>query len=218
MATISTLEAGALEELVFLTQRVMADFRPARTPSSLLYVFSNTPDNECSSFERAALHERAGETAAIGICSGETAHGYAGFEHSLRQLQTLGVDACCVVPISVEGAVNTYTEAQALARHCRTMAGDLEITAPPFHIVRAFMTTITALRNEGVRHRVFARMGTPVRWGDVVTHSQGTLRATRADLLASELRRIDRYRDEEFGRLATAREVLEYLSWRDLAQ
>jgi len=51
-------------------------------------------------------------------------------------------------------------------------------------------------------------------WPDeVVTHSQGILTGTRAELIAAEQERIDKYTAQ--GDLASRAQVLEYLRTRD---
>ena len=215
MTPVTTLNAHELRDFFLLTPRIMSDYRPRVSPSAMLYVYSNTPDNDASSLAFAARHYCAGFTRTIGVCEGETAHGYAGFGSSCQQLVARGVPTRSIEPVKVEGNVNTYSEASVLAKRCRELGGDLEVVAAPFHIVRAFMTTVTALRNEGVRHRVYARVGEPLSWRKEATHSQGTLRATRAALLAEELLRLERYRAPQFGGMMTPAEVIAYLDSRE---
>ena len=215
MTPVTTLNTHDLRDFFLLTPRIMSDYRPRFTPSAMLYVYSNTRDNDESSLAFAARHYGAGFTRTIGVCEGETEHGYAGFEHSRAHLMARGAPVRCIVPVKVEGNVNTYAEACVLAKRCSELGGDLEVVAAPFHIVRAFMTTVTALRNEGVRHRVYARVGEPLSWREEATHSQGALRATRAALLAEELARLERYRAPQFGSMMTPAEVIAYLDSRE---
>ena len=83
-------------------------------------------------------------------------------------------------------------------------------------MVRAFMTTVTALKRNGdIPVRVYAVPSAPLPWLEEAVHSQGTVKAPRAGLLVSELQRLEKYRAPEFGGLLSAQEVIDYLNWRD---
>ena len=75
------------------------------------------------------------------------------------------------------------------------------------------MTTISAALREYRRLKIYSCPGAAQRWDEVVTHSQGTLRATRARLIAEEHRRIETYTAQ--GDLAERADILEYLRRRD---
>lgn len=55
--------------------------------------------------------------------------------------------------------------------------------------------------------------GEPQPWDEVVTHSQGKLRGTRAELIGAEHQRIDQYTAQ--GDLLPRATVLEYLRTRE---
>ncbi len=61
--------------------------------------------------------------------------------------------------------------------------------------------------------KLYSHPGVPQPWDEVVTHSQGQLTGTRAELIAEEQKRIDRYRAS--GELAPRAAILEYLRARD---
>ncbi|HEY4498878.1 MAG TPA: hypothetical protein VJH94_02320 [Candidatus Paceibacterota bacterium] len=63
--------------------------------------------------------------------------------------------------------------------------------------------------------RVYNRAGTPQPWGNTVAHSQGTLVRTRLELVAEEVRCIERYTAK--GDLLPIDDILEYIKWRDNA-
>ena len=61
--------------------------------------------------------------------------------------------------------------------------------------------------------RVYARAAAADDWAEVVTHSQGKVRATRVDLIDAELRRIRAYVRK--GDLLPIRDALAILAARD---
>jgi hypothetical protein len=206
-----------LEDYFELSARIFSDYRdPRRGPFSLVYLYSETSDNADSCFLRAIELVRGEGVKAVGTAEGALGHGYDGFEASCKRLRALGwSDESPIQKILVDGVVNTLSEAQALVNRMKSVEGDVGIVAPPFHIVRAFVTTITALKESGQERRIYALPGTPLEWGERVRHSQGELIGTRSELLQSELSRLQKYRTPEFGNLLSPREVLEYLNWRD---
>jgi len=207
--------ADELRDLCLLTPRILCEYHdPNRGPYKIVYVYANTTDNEESSFLRAIELATKGVTGSIGICEGDHDRGYEGFDHSTARLKELGFPTeVPIVKFDIGGNVNTASEAHYLAKYAENIQGDIGIIAPPFHLVRAFMTTITALAGAPVR--VYAECGIPLPWNEKVRHSQGQLVNTRARLLADELERLEKYRQAEFGEMLTPKKVLEYLDWRD---
>lgn len=225
MPRITDLSAEELEIFFLLLPRIYSDYRdPRRGPFKLAYLYANTLSNEDSMFLKAVKLANSGGTKALGTSEGDLGFGYEGFCHSARRLREFGLkDAVPVIKFAVGGNVNTGSEAQKLAEYARSIAGggpgsgDIAIIAPSFHIVRAFMTTVTALKRNGdIPVRVYAVPGVPLPWKEEAAHSQGTLKKKRAELLASELQRLEKYRAPEFGGMLSAREILNYLDWRDI--
>lgn len=214
---VTSLPAEELEAFFFLLPRIFCDYRdPRRGPFKMAFIYSNTPDNEDSSFLRAIELANAGATESVGTSEGERGRGYEGFDHSVKRLRALGLQHVSVLKFDSGGNVNTGSEAHKLAEYARTIAGgDIAVIAPPFHIVRVFMTTVTALKRNDVTARVYAVPGTPLPWLQKATHSQGTLVRLRSELLNDELERLEKYRATEFGSMLSAKEVIEYLDWRD---
>ena len=177
-------------------------------------MYSNTPDNELSLFLRAIKLANNLSIQALGIAEGDLGHGYAGFDHSVERLKAFGWSGNVpIVKFDVGGNVNTLSEARALAKYARGVRGDIGIVAPAFHLVRAFVTTVTALGKEPAR--VYAIPGVSLPWLQKAAHSQGTLKDTREGLLFAELMRLEKYRAPEFGNMLSAEKVLQYLHWRD---
>ncbi|MEK7113932.1 MAG: hypothetical protein AAB850_00045 [Patescibacteria group bacterium] len=221
---ITGLSAEELEDLLQLLPRIFCDYRdPRRGPYKLAFIFGNTIDNEMSSFLRAVELAKTAETKSLGVSEGSLGFGYEGYDHSVGLLKALGLkDTFPIVKFDVGGNVNTGFEAKVLAEHAKSIAGggrdggDIAIIATPFHIVRAFMTTVTALKRNGdIPVWVYAVPGIPLPWTEEAVHSQGTLKKKRKELLVSELQRLEKYRAPEFGGMLSAREVINYLDWRD---
>lgn len=215
---LTNLSANELEDFFLLLPRIYADYRdPQRGPLGMLYVYSETPDNEDSSFKRAIELADAGLVKNLGLAGSAGESGYAGYDHSIKRLIALGWrQRVQIMEFCMQGRkLNTLSEAKMLASWADTRGRgeDIGIVAPPFHLVRTFMTTVSAMRENPVR--VYAYPGVAISWSENVVHSQGIVRDTRAGLLVGELKRLETYRAPNYGNMATAREVLEYLKWRD---
>lgn len=180
----------------------------------MLYIFSETVDNFDSSLIKTVELANVGLAKSIGICGKEETSGFPGFDWTSERLYKLGLKRDVpIVRIYLEESLNTRSEAIALISHVRTLHGDVGIIAPAFHLVRAFMTTVSVVA--GIPLHVFAIPGIPLSWGENVVHSQGVLRNTRLGLINDELTRIGKYQAPEFGSLCNAQNVLSYLEWRD---
>lgn len=218
MQRVTNLSAEELKAFFLLQPRIFSDCRdPRRGPFKMAFVYSNTPDNEDSSFLRAVELANTERAESVGITEGDRGRGYEGFDHSVARLKELGLHSeIPIVKFDVDGNANTGSEAQKLAEYAQSIAGgDIAIIAPPFHIVRVFMTTVTAFKRNNVSARVYAVPGTPLPWREEATHSQGLIRKKRAELLNDELQRLEKYRAPEFGGMLSAKEIIEYLDWRD---
>ena len=76
------------------------------------------------------------------------------------------------------------------------------------------MTAVTVNLNQRAGILLFSYAGEALRWDESVAHSQGTLTATRKDLIHAEQERIERYSRK--GDLRSRERVLDYLNQRDL--
>lgn len=213
---LTKFSAEELEVLFLLQPRIFSDYRdPRRGPFEMLYLYGETTDNDVSHLLRAIELANAGAMRSIGIAEGALGHGYAGFDATVKRLQSFGwVSKMPIVKLGGEGIANTLTEARALVVHAMAVGGDIGIVAPALHLVRAFMTMVTAIGDKPIR--AYAVLGTPLRWNEEVVHSQGVVRDTRSGLLGNqELPRLEKYQAPQFGSLFTAERVLRYLEWRD---
>lgn len=208
--------AEELENFFLLQPRIFSDYRdPRRGPLEMLYLYGETIDNDASTLLRAIELANTGAMKSIGIAEGELGHGYAGFDVTVDRLKARGGSSeVSIVKLDTNGNVNTLGEARALVKHAQMVGGDIGIVAPAFHLVRAFMTTVTAIGNNPIR--VYAVPGVALPWNEHVVHSQGIVQDTRSGLLGKqELPRLEKYRAPEFGSMLSAEEVLRYLEWRD---
>ncbi len=211
---LEKLTRDELVDFCLLLPQVFSDYRPWRGPLELIYPFSETPDNMDSGLSRAIDLVRSGYAYNLGIPNGPLGHGYAGYDHTMKSLKRLGWHGeVTVIEAGVEGNFNTRTEADALVAWARGR-GDIGIVAPAFHLLRTFMTTVTAMGNEYIR--VYAYVGDPLEWrGKKIVHSQGNLVKEREGLLPEEFGRLAKYQAPQFGGLVTPAQTLEYLRQRD---
>ena len=216
---VTSLSPEDLEDLFLLAPRIFCDYRdPTRGPLEMLFIFGQTSDNADSCFVRAVELAKMGATKALGISDGDLGHGYDGFDSSVDRLKQLGWGHGGVFPpivkFDLNANVNTRSEALALAEWTKEHPGDIGVVATQFwHIVRGLTTLVTVLK--GLPTHVYAYPGISMPWGERVRHSQGTVTNTRVGLQPGELQRMEKYQAPEFGGLFTAKQVIEYLNWRD---
>jgi len=212
MVAITSLPTNELEDFFRLLPQIFCDYRTHSKPFGLVYLYSQTRDNADSMFLRAI--ELANAMHALGVGEGSLGHGYDGYDASVARLRELGWDDRIPIrKLDVKGNVNTLSEAHCLVDNYQLFHLDVGIVAPPFHLPRAFMTSVSVLNGRPMH--VYAIPGVECSWSEEVVHSQGIVRDTRAGLLDSELKRLEKYRAEEFGSLYGAGDVLRYLGWRN---
>ncbi len=204
-----------LDQLVELTARVLRDTPPpCRLPAA--YLFAQTEDNEASVLG-AGLELLCGERIEVLRLPGCPAiAGYPGFNHWQAKLVAAGAPPQRIEAVALEVAagINTKVEAEAAVR-LALARGDcaLAVVAAPFHQLRAFMTAVRVALAEHTALRLYSFPGLALPWAEQVTHSQGTVSATRAGLIEPELRRIERYTEK--GDLIQVHQVLDYLDQRE---
>ncbi len=199
---------GELAELLF---RTFNDIQP-RYPADAAYLFAQTVSNQAASIT-AARHADAFEVLLL---STPPRSGYPGAAAWKKELINSGYNPHRIaeVPMNADILLNTRTEAQALMSYVqREPIQTLEIIAPPFHQLRAFMTAVTIALEENVDIRIYSRPGQALPWNETAAHSQGTLQAERRQLIHEELARIKTYQAK--GDLAPTAAVLDYLNQRD---
>jgi hypothetical protein len=74
------------------------------------------------------------------------------------------------------------------------------------------MTAITVVLREYPALKLYSHPAFTMPWQEEAVHSQGTLKATRSELIHMELERINKYQKK--GDLASFDEILTYLNNR----
>lgn len=198
-----------------LLARTLCDSQPpSRTDGA--YLFAQTEDNEASVFDAACHLLNTDSTSRILIPETDPQGGYPGYSAWQLALLQRGIAAECIqgVPTGHPDRLHTLIEAEACI-HAAQRHGlrSLQVIAAPFHQLRAFMTMVTVAVREQADLGLYSYPGVAQPWHEQVVHSQGTLTATRQDLILSELERIDRYQRK--GDLGSYELVLTYLNQRD---
>ena len=199
-------------ELLEITTMILTDNAGVRAPA--IYLVGQTSDNQNSIFNKGREFWRKGLVASILIDDGETEHGYPGFEAWKRELLRMGVTEETILPLKFDGNLNTLTEAQALIRYARSREWKcIYISAAPFHQLRAFITLVSVVLREYPELAVYNAVGTHLDWFATACHSQGTLVATRQNLIRTELKKIYDYHLK--GDLVSPAKILAYLQRRN---
>ena len=208
---------GSIEDAVTFTTRVLYDTEPTGIEVDAVFLFAQTRDNQASVLNRGAQLYHADRVHEIAICNGNTETGYLGYRVWYQELLNRGVrDKGSIVAITIpnHANINTLSEAQALIRHAKSHKWEyIYITSSPFHQLRAFISSVSVATREYPYLRIHNKPGIQLDWKQSVRHSQGTLKATRLELIKHELGRIDKY--HESGDLIPFADVLDYLDKRD---
>jgi hypothetical protein len=204
-----------MAESLELLLRILADIRPP-VAAEAAYLFGQTEPNQGSVFAAARELLRHSLAARIWISDCTPKSGYIGATACRRALMEFGIPAEVIeeVPMEPTEILHTLIESQQAVRFARRRGYQrLIVTSSPFHQERAFMTAVTVALREYPVLKIYSHPGEPQPWDEVVTHSQGKLTGTRAELVAAEQERIEQYTAQ--GDLAPRGQVLEYLRTRD---
>ena len=200
--------------LIELLIRVLYDPLP-EAPTEGAYLFGQTVDNEQSVFATAVDLINRHQARRLLIPDSSPRCGYPGFRAWHQALVGLGLGETTItgIPTASYPTLNTLIEAVAVVRYARQEnITSIFVAAPPFHQLRAFMTTVSVALQEFPELQIYNRVGMALPWPETVFHSQGTLECRRSDLIHSELERIERYQAK--GDLASTAEILDYLNQR----
>ena len=209
------------KELYRLATMVLSDSAQSlrHTPT---YLFTETVDNAQAVLDVGSGLLADGFASCILLLNDRNGQnkGYPGASKWKGTLiKDMGVEAKDIIFVRCDEPLNTLSEAEALVQY--TNARNLHrviIVAPAFHLVRAFVSMVTAvhcLSTQGLR--VHCQVGTALRWDEEAKHSQGTLKRQRSELIMTELDRIVRYQSRRLGSggLVSTDHVFRYLEWRD---
>lgn len=193
----------------------MADVRPAGVVEGA-YLFAETEPNQGSVFAAGRELLEQGRVQKLLISDGTPKSGYIGLVAYRRAMIEFGIPAEAIeeVPMEPTEILHTRIESQKVVRFAQARGYErLFVVSAPFHQERAFLTMVTVALEEYPSLKLYSHPGAPQPWDEVVTHSQGRLTGTRAELIGEEQKRIDRYATS--GELAPRATILKYLRARD---
>jgi uncharacterized SAM-binding protein YcdF (DUF218 family) len=198
-----------------LLLRILADVRPSGVVEGA-YLFAQTEPNQESVFAAGRELVERGRVRKLLISDCSPKSGYIGAAACRNAMMEAGIPAGAIaeVPMEPTEILHTLVESQTVVRFAQAQGYKrLIVVSAPFHQQRAFMTMVTAALREHPALKVYSVPGAPQPWDEVVTHSQGKLRGTRAELIAEEQKRIDKYTAQ--GDLFPRADILKYLRTRD---
>jgi uncharacterized SAM-binding protein YcdF (DUF218 family) len=203
-----------MNERIELLLRILCDVLPARAEAA--YLFAETVPNQESVFVagRRLLDDGRVDRLLISDCGPKS--GYVGAAAYRQAMVRHGIprEATEEVPMEPTEILHTRIEAQAVVRHARARGYDkLVVVSIPLHQERAFITVASVALQKHPSLKLYSLPGRAQRWDEAATHSQGTGNVTRAEWIAAEQQRIDRYTTQ--GDLLPRERILEYLRTRD---
>jgi hypothetical protein len=203
-------------EQIELLLRIFADVRPEIADGA--YLFAETEPNQESVFAAGRDLIERGQVRRLLISDCTPKSGYIGAIAYRAAMIAAGIssDAIEEVPMEPTEILHTGIEADSVVRLAKAKGYErLLVVSVPFHQERAFMSVVAAALREYPPLKVYSHSGAPQPWDEVVTHSQGKLRGTRAELIAAEQKRIETYTAQGF--LLPRSAILDYLRTRDRA-
>jgi len=184
-----------------------------------LYAFAQIDCNAESSYVKCADEAKAAG-CGLRVCitgeDGSRCRGFCGYEETRKRMVEAGVDESRIEKVPFDSAasiIHTLNEAENFVRYAKMKGWTrVGVVAPPFHLLRAFVTTISVAIREYPPLSVFAVPGTHLSWRESAVHSQGSVSGTRSEILKGEMERIKRY--SEKGDIEEASAILQYLDRR----
>ncbi len=202
-------------ERIELLLRIFADVPPTGTADAA-YLYAETEPNQGSVFAAGhnLLERKQVRRLLISDCQPKS--GYIGATAYRAAMIATGIpnDVIEEVPMEPTEILHTGIEADRAVQFAKARGYErLLIVSVPFHQERAFISVVTAVLREYPSLKVYSHPGRPQPWDETVTHSQGKLRGTRAELIGEEQKRIETYTAQGF--LLPRSAILEYLRTRD---
>ena len=202
-------------EDVELLHRIFSDVDPPTTAEAA-YLFAETEPNQESVFIAARQLLQCGAVRKILISDCGPKSGYVGVTAYRRAMEDYGIvsDVVDEVPMEPTDILHTLLEAETVVRLAQSRRyRHLVVVAVPFHQQRAVITTVSVALRKYPSLKIYSHPGAAQNWQERVTHSQGILAGTRAELIAAEQERIRKYTAK--GDLVPRSNILEYLRQRD---
>lgn len=164
------------------------------------YALTETPDNQDCGLQLLAGLLSNGQITKLGIADPQSPkynYGYPGPDYCLERLGNMGVSTDKIALVRPEQPmtnINTVNEMEMVVRWMkRENFFELVTASPVFHLLRVYLSTLTALVNlDAINIKAFA-LGAPVPVYVSVVHSQGVQTGTRADITLAEIRKCRDY-------------------------
>ncbi len=206
------LNPAKLYELYAKLEKAGVEDVPGHT--HMLYLVGQTRDNQDSVLDQTL--NWSGLIGFIGYPNTEEVFGYPGSDVWTEALIERDRDPRnfryiydSFITVGGKRIVHTLSEMQAMVRFAKEKdMRSVAIVAPPFHLMRAFMSAVLAAQIYYPTLRIHPRLG-ELDWNASVRHSQGKVVGTPASLLVSEITRIFTYQAQ--GLLPTPEEALAHL-------
>jgi len=217
-ATQAATSAATRFQLTKLAIRLLADPLPQQVPDRA-YIFHELDCNIKSTVNAGVrlLHRYPTMKLLVldvrnELLSTPIPNNFGGGPLLLEKLHMAGVSPCQVEVVpwdhDRDTGIHTLMEAQLVVRLAKGRGWrTLVLAAPPFHLVRAAMTTASVALREFPSLQICTLAGSPLTWEEEAVHSQGML-GTRLEFLDAEMERIERYTAK--GDIAPADELASY--------
>ncbi len=206
-----------MNQQIELLLRILRDTLPDRADAA--YVFAQTEPNQDSVFATARDLLARGTIKKILISDCDPKSGYIGAAAYRQAMIGADIPAEVIeeVPMEPTEILHTLIESRAVVQFTKARRYErLVVISAPFHQERAFMTTVTAALWDYPELEIYSQPGEVQPWDEIVSHSQGVLHGTRAELIVAERERIEKYVAQ--NDLADRARVLEYLRTRNHKQ
>lgn len=188
------------------------------------YLFGHTPANEESVLTRGCEIRLYGKTEKLLVCGGgpyispdhpNRLCAYSGGIAWKNYLTRHGADPAGIECIARPELSHTGTEAEQLVLRARKEKWqNVYIVAAPFHLLRAFVTTVSQILQLYPDLRIWCKPGTPLPWFQGGVSSQGIVGKTRlGDFMEMEWERLNKTYGNQYD-IAPESEVFKYLERR----
>ncbi|OGY52072.1 MAG: hypothetical protein A3J59_04110 [Candidatus Buchananbacteria bacterium RIFCSPHIGHO2_02_FULL_56_16] len=215
--------AAREEDLFRLATVVLTDEAPQKKLPAA-YLFGHTPDQQESIISAGADLWLRRRVTYLFVCGGGPYYtpkdparplAYAGGIAWRDELVARGVDRSDVIELERPELSHTATEAiKLIERASEEGWQDAYIVTAPFHLLRAFASTVAAINDRYRNFRVWCRPGATLPWFDPVVTSQGKMADSRiGEGMDMEFDRLNRVYHNQWG-LAPAGDCLNYLKRR----
>ena len=205
--------------LIELLHRVLSDALPAY--SNVAAMYGETRENEGLQLAMMATlwHGSSVGNLAVSGFKGEEkgeliVSGFGRWSEILHKMYNIPERHIVGFPLATELPPCTDAEARGLVRFAKERGWkSLVIVVPPFHAVRAFVSTVSPAVREYPELKVYSHPSLAPSWTEKVMCFQGMPRGKRTSFIPSEFEKMERYLAT--GSHLAPEEVLAYLDRRD---